>query len=350
MFGSRSRYRPSKEDDVSPKNGESMLSNGTSTMSRRRRPKLNIRAAFSRKNVNHPSPMEDGSSPRDPFISPLGDSLSRPPQSEKFAPMSPVGEKKLRLMPKIAMYRGKGYLSADQERELYTLLEKQKANPFDTSALSDVDRKLEEYKASAKRAQEEEKPEAKPAVVTDPSDILRDLRGTRQSDKPSKVDKMKSTRRAFPYNESGPVPVEEEKIDISFDSPPTPYHDLPLNDRVILDPQDVFNQADEEFSKSLFVEMCFFARLGFLQPPTCLRCLYMESMEGMEQDLDCNNYVIWRRDANELLHPEAMDNNMCMLECQAARRLIEGEEVQDHNWDNMKRRLVLNEKGHLSEA
>ncbi|KAI2505283.1 hypothetical protein MHU86_9185 [Fragilaria crotonensis] len=136
-----------------------------------------------------------------------------------------------------------------------------------------------------------------------------------------------------------PLPDEGDRF-----KPLASYQETLTNNKVILDVRDIVDQADEDFVESLFVEMCFFARLGFLQPPMCLRCLYMESVEGMEEDSDCRHFCVWRRNANDALHPNTMAGNLCLVECQAARRLIEGNEVQQHYWDHIKRRLVMVER------
>ena len=70
--------------------------------------------------------------------------------------------------------------------------------------------------------------------------------------------------------------------------------------------------------------MCFYARLGFDQPPRCLRCAYRDATRDAASDEDndgggggktndrndaakkigeCHNLIPWRIDASILLHP-----------------------------------------------
>lgn len=251
-------------------------------------------------------------------------------EPERFQPISPVGEQKLRIMPKIAAYREKGYLNDEQERDLYTDLQQHKQNPFDNSTVQEVERKLEEFK-----------------TFSEP--VLRDL--FQQENTQIRIGNDQNKRLEWQQNgvakrlyQEDPEEEPEQKEEEEIVKPRLSYKETPLNDRVILDSGDIMDQAPEDFLEHLFVEMCFFARLGFIQPPTCLRCLYMEAIEGMDEDLNCTTFCTWRRNANEALHPDALDGNLCLVECQAARKLINGEEVQDHYWDHIKRQFVLMEK------
>jgi len=82
--------------------------------------------------------------------------------------------------------------------------------------------------------------------------------------------------------------------------------------------------------QELFVEMCFFARLGLVQPPCCLPCAYAEAREPHAQNNDCcNNWVIWRRDANLPLHPETLGDNLVFVRCHAVRRLLSAASASD---------------------
>jgi hypothetical protein len=344
--------------------------------------------------------------------SPLGISTSSNSRSHNrvavASPLSPVGEQKLRMMPKIAAYRTKGYLTATQERDLFAQLEQSQNNPFDNSAVKRVEQQLEIYKSqsfaagsfdssgsdiskiSSKASSSGNKSASRmAATIVVPEDQKLFLRLLLQKEnarktptkniishekhkvasKTSLFDKavkqenqqeqgfdektsffdqgFDASKETNVFNQQqepslfDQAEVEEEEL---FEEAPRPYSEIPLNDRVILSSANVFDKLDGDFLENLFVEMCFYARLGFMQPPTCLRCLYMEAMEGMDQDVDCQNWVIWRKDANVILHPHSMDDNLCVVQCQAARRLVEGEEVQDHTWDTIKRQVVQKER------
>lgn len=343
-------------------------------------PKIRIRNAFRSNKKAVKSPRSTESSPRDLLpleigalhpMSPVGSSkLPVQAETDMFAPMSPLGEQKLRLMPTIAEYRCKGFLNDEQERELYTQLQQHKVNPFDNSTVKEVEKKLEEYKEMALVARQ---PEGAQRAVEFPKGrvVAREPKNAKQffeqlqqnenrqrtvpNDRETSkiVDKFAGdppnrskhgvVKRLYEEDSSeepeDPLPDEGDRF-----KPLASYQETLTNNKVILDVRDIVDQADEDFVESLFVEMCFFARLGFLQPPMCLRCLYMESVEGMEEDSDCRHFCVWRRNANDALHPNTMAGNLCLVECQAARRLIEGNEVQLHYWDHIKRRLVMVER------
>jgi hypothetical protein len=105
---------------------------------------------------------------------------------------------------------------------------------------------------------------------------------------------------------------------------------------VILEPAQVWKGAadfDEEQMKELFVEMCFFARLGFVQPPCCLQCTYRESIHKKDPKTACQRWVVWRKDVQQLLHPDQLEGNILIIKCHVARSLLAGENVDGREWD-----------------
>jgi hypothetical protein len=102
--------------------------------------------------------------------------------------------------------------------------------------------------------------------------------------------------------------------------------------------------------KELFVEMTFYARLGYVQPPCCLHCTYTEYYaQSSEEDVrehgkqpltnknidqtkstsgqydkphKCHRYVIWRKDTNLPLHPDTIATNIVILPCYLVRQLL----------------------------
>ena len=108
--------------------------------------------------------------------------------------------------------------------------------------------------------------------------------------------------------------------------------------RLILDLSEMkisaYNKPfNEKETKQLFVEMCFYARLGFTQPPSCLSCSYRESVKESAPLLDCPRWTVWRHNANQLLHPCYLENNLVVVQCQAARRLLAGETIEGCRWN-----------------
>lgn len=101
--------------------------------------------------------------------------------------------------------------------------------------------------------------------------------------------------------------------------------------------------------QNLFVEMCFYARLTFLQPPSCLRCAYRDAgLEGGEGDhpsqskRSCNNLVVWRINANtsHILHPDKLEGNIVLVTCSTAQTWLAGETAQEMKWDRKSKVLV----------
>jgi len=94
--------------------------------------------------------------------------------------------------------------------------------------------------------------------------------------------------------------------------------------------------------QNLFVEMCFYARLTFLQPPSCLRCAYRDAGLGRSEGdhsshskTPCSNLVVWRINANSshILHPDKLEGNIVLVTCSTAQALLAGKTAQEMKWD-----------------
>eukprot|EP00985_Skeletonema_marinoi_P021024 scaffold12664_cov93-Skeletonema_marinoi.AAC.2 len=96
----------------------------------------------------------------------------------------------------------------------------------------------------------------------------------------------------------------------------------------------------------LFITMCFYARLGFIQPPSCLQCAHRKSTKKNNErntntgPTSCNNLVPWRRDANVPLHPDGLGDNLVFVTCETAKSLISGDVYPSIQWDNKNRRIL----------
>lgn len=74
------------------------------------------------------------------------------------------------------------------------------------------------------------------------------------------------------------------------------------------------SKAKDNGIEEIFVGMMVFAKLGFSQPPCCLRCAHACSTgEGGEVDVSCENFVLWRKKANILIQPNSMKENMVIM-------------------------------------
>ncbi|GAX11401.1 hypothetical protein FisN_22Lh074 [Fistulifera solaris] len=119
----------------------------------------------------------------------------------------------------------------------------------------------------------------------------------------------------------------------------------------ILEPEDLWNGAvdfDEQQLQELFVEMCFFARLGYAQPPCCLKCAYKET-KGQDRANDrsgppghptCRRWVVWRKNADTLLHPNKLDGNILIMRCNVAQKLLAGKIVGGRRWNAEQRKVT----------
>ena len=125
---------------------------------------------------------------------------------------------------------------------------------------------------------------------------------------------------------------------------------------------------------------CFFARLGFVQPPSCLKCAYRlsrcgstnsgvsnqknnnhcnadkETSDGRrdggggEASTDsasipmtpksCGELVAWRVDANIPLHPDNLEGNIVFITCDTAKSLVSGDAYPSVRWEIRNKRLL----------
>ena len=106
----------------------------------------------------------------------------------------------------------------------------------------------------------------------------------------------------------------------------------PRSSPMIVELQDAATQMGDEQMQELFVEMCFFARLGYVQPPCCLRCTYREALKDGNAQSHCPRWVIWRKDTTQLLHPHKLEGNLLMVQCRAAGRLLAGKKIEGYEW------------------
>mmetsp|Transcript_4546 Transcript_4546/g.6637 ORF Transcript_4546/g.6637 Transcript_4546/m.6637 type:complete len:168 (-) Transcript_4546:205-708(-) len=144
---------------------------------------------------------------------------------------------------------------------------------------------------------------------------------------------------------------EEQSRQVSFIetyNPPTPRvldkinFDTEEQDgkyQAINRPKDLHGIVPHEEIRNIFVEMCVFARMGFIHPPSCLQCAY----KSCEWSDSCDNLVVWRRragDDNDLLQPIRLGGNILFVKCSIAQAWMRGEEAAGKKWDKKKKHLV----------
>jgi len=111
----------------------------------------------------------------------------------------------------------------------------------------------------------------------------------------------------------------------------------------IVPPRDLANILSEHAISELFVETCFFARLGFVQPPCCMSCTYREALKGNIPDMECQTWVIWRKNANQTFDPSnntVMSDNALVVQCHTARKLGCGKMVEGYQWGARQKMLL----------
>jgi hypothetical protein len=120
------------------------------------------------------------------------------------------------------------------------------------------------------------------------------------------------------------------------------------------------DSLDPASLQELFVEMCFYARLGFVQPPCCLKCTYrtahptktkISTNNSNKQEEDgskssspssaCQQFVVWRKNASAVLHPGTLGTNIVLVPCSDAQKLLDGQVVSGYYWDAAKKRLQV---------
>jgi hypothetical protein len=251
--------------------------------------------------------------------------------------MSPRSQKRLELVSKIAYYKQRGWISAREEETYNMLLESE-----DQDASSKVERLLND--AASKQQQHRR---TNSSTGSSRSLFRRGGSNNKNANEPQEDNVAETELGPLQWNQENHSELNkmENSADADDDEPSDSSNANPPTNTTssIVESQDVWDSniiKDEQELETLFVEMCFFARLGFVQPPCCLKCVYAESMEKQAVDMNCQRYVVWRLNAKTLLHPGRLDENLVLVKCCAARKLIAGECVESREWDAMKRQLV----------
>ena len=104
------------------------------------------------------------------------------------------------------------------------------------------------------------------------------------------------------------------------------------------------NIAYDDAIANSFVEMCFFARLGFIQPPCCLKCAHATTIstsndKPQQEQHSCQRYVTWRKDANSILRPDNLQSNIVLVPCYAIDLLFNGDIIDGWKWDLDRKRF-----------
>jgi len=199
------------------------------------------------------------------------------------------------LRKRIDSYQSKGWLSQQESKALVFRLEKAKGNPGSCDVVSELNAEMNALEGQMTQPATKTK-EENPSPTGSSSD---------------------STGTLIKTNTSS-----------NFTS------------KSIVDPKFLQATFDEEELGNMFVQTCFYARLGFIQPPCCLQCTYRESMKGATPNRQCGRWLIWRVDAKEVLEPSNLADNIIAVRCHAARKLLSGNLFESHKWDKNSKVLL----------
>lgn len=208
------------------------------------------------------------------------------------------------LKERVSSYQSKGWISQQESRKYMALVNTAPTSDYN-QALRDLEQQLDmvEEKMSG---------------------------GTNFNKKSRGVENLFSRVSAFAH-----TPASQAAASDSTFGPNSLTHIDP-----IINPRMLSNSLSEKQIADLFVETCFFARLGFIQPPCCMQCTYRESLQKAAPNERCGKWVIWRRDATKVLHPNQMGENTIAIKCHSVRALLSGERVDRYEWNKAKRSLA----------
>jgi hypothetical protein len=122
---------------------------------------------------------------------------------------------------------------------------------------------------------------------------------------------------------------------------------IPQLPHPVCTPAQVANTLGTKEMENLFIDMSFYARLGFLQAPSCLKCAYRDAHAGTDYRESiaakgCGGLLLWRKDTALPIHPDNMQSNSVVITCQTAKAFMRGESVAGVHWDKDSQKLVSN--------
>jgi hypothetical protein len=320
------------------------------------------------------------------------------PRSGHRQPMSPTNELRLQLLQRLAEYRAKGWINPSEEQKYIQRLAKHHPNftdPTDNTArqlqqeMDQIADAYQRYKhdkhdhhdtqssfnriggpllppsstthlrsppppALKKKKPNASRPETRRVSFAPMSGPTTNNHGDDTNSKAYKA--LISPNYNLPHSASIPETDVSESTAAIAEVEPVSIAEQQLPTTSIMEPMVLWDQLQlqeqlqndddggvtpDGFIQNMFVEMCFFARLGFVQPPCCLYCAYRESVEKEPPNLECDRWVVWRKNALTLLHPHRLQGNLLAVQCQTARLLSNGQTIQAHSWDKQRKQVVL---------
>ena len=112
-------------------------------------------------------------------------------------------------------------------------------------------------------------------------------------------------------------------------------------------PAQAAKTLTREELEHVFIDTTFYARLGFLQALSCVKCSFRDAYAGTDYReavaaKGCGRLVLWRKDPALPIHPDNMQTNSVVITCTTAKALMRGETVGGYRWDKTSQKLVCN--------
>ena len=245
------------------------------------------------------------------------------PSLQRISFMSTTNELRLGLLPIITSYRQKKWITAAEECTFLKMISTSQFQSLGNNNSSDsLEVRVEKVKARldeievANRVPENESLEDN-QTYTAPS--VTEGKGYTSSSTP-----LLNRHTRFPMTEYRKAIKNRREISSSNSKDDLEIeNNYEYKSQVNVTSADIFDLAKDtsimlkmsQFRHSeieeLFVGMISFAKLGFIQPPCCIRCAYASDKSGIDEM--CENLVLWRKNANILIQPSCLKENSIIL-------------------------------------
>jgi hypothetical protein len=309
-------------------------------------------------------------------LSPKNKNQAKLPKS-----LSPKMELRLRLLPKIAEMRLKKLITSEEESEYLKILTTKQGggggcdgDNNENNATEQVCRRLKDIERKHKHKQSQSAGGAAAALHASSSSNKRPKPKRALSKNNLFVIRPEPEHQTKKVIQSQHAREKETRTRTRTNTIPIPVKHGPL----VLNPSSCkqLNLSETDL-QDLFVEMCFYARFRFLQPPCCLYCTHKRAKPQTQQQQQqppkkpgdgtdsidstsplhntkeeechpCRRLVLWREDATKILSKNTLAGNLLLIRCKDAQALLQGNTIsvptaQTHThwwWDADKRRIL----------
>lgn len=275
--------------------------------------------------------------------------------SSSSSVLSPDMELRLQLLPKIAEYKSKQWITPQQEEHFMKRLSNNKVNMSNAFERDQVALQVQQELAHIKQRKLAPKNSIKQNLIAASNSF-----GSHASNSASTTVSTTSRQSKSDIHDrsTSRSRAKSQHHDSTSQSAPNQVKTQSKNtfttEIVDLSSNTFTQNIPRSMVETLFVEMSFFARMGFVQPQCCLQCAYTEISQqsnienqspahsNFDTKQDCTHWVIWRKEAqsNRTLRPDSMQGNLMIMTCRSAQTLIEGETVEGWKWDQDQQIMV----------